>query len=248
MRIRFEAPSGQSLASGYYDHAQRFSWSGQPGLDASYNGAGCNDLTGRLQINEASFGADGVINRFHARFEQHCGGSSAAMRGEVWIDAAGSTSPPPLPAFPATPATPTTVFSYQSDPGDVLGLGQQGTFTLANAAFIPRFATTAAEVNILVRPTAGSLWTLQFKAPSGQFVTPGTYDPAADPSTPGNAFLRVTGPGSCVGALAGKFTVLEAVYGTNGDVYRFRATFEARCATSSATLRGEIFTVADPWR
>jgi hypothetical protein len=42
--------------------------------------------------------------------------------------------------------------------------------------------------------------------------------------------------------------VLEAVYGTNGDVYRFRAIFETHCGASSATLRGEIYVVADPWR
>jgi hypothetical protein len=248
LMMRFEAPAGQSLVSGYYDHAQRFSSSGHSGLDVTYNGSGCNDLTGRVQINEAVFGSGGVVTRFHARFEQHCGNSSAALRGEVWIDAAGSQAPPSLPPFPSAPATPTTVFSFQSDPGDVIGLGQQGTHTLASAVFTPKYSTTDPEVTINIKPSVGN-WSLRFRGPSGQFLTPGTYDPAGDPAAAGNALLRVTGPGTCSGStLSGKFTVLEALYGTNGDVYRFRATFEARCGASSATLRGEIYVVADPWR
>jgi hypothetical protein len=245
LQVRFAAPTGQSLASGYYDHAHRSQSSSQPGLAVDYNGSAC-DLTGRFQISEASFGAGGVVNRFHARFEQHCGNSSAALRGEVWIDAAGSLTPPSLAPFPPAPIPPTTFFSFESDPGDVVGQGQRGTYTLANAVLTPRYVTGEPEVTINLQPSIGS-WSLRFRAPSGQFLTPGTYDPAGDPAAAGTALLRVTGPGSC-STLTGKFTVLEAVYGTNGDVYRFRATFETRCGASSAKLRGEIYVVADPWR
>ncbi len=55
------------------------------------------------------------------------------------------------------------------------------------------------------------------------------------------------GGGSC-STTTGKFVVLDAEYGTKGDVYRFHATFELRCGSSSATFRGEIYVVADPWR
>jgi hypothetical protein len=212
----------------------------------NYNASGCGNLTGRFQISEASFGAGGVVNRFHARFEQHCGNSSAALRGEVWIDAAGSLTPPSLAPFPSAPIPPATSFSFHSDPGDVVGQGQVGTYTLANAVFTPQAPSGEPEVTINIKPSIGS-WSLRFRAPSGLFLTPGTYDPAGDPAVTGGALLRVMGPGSC-GNLAGKFTVLEAVYGTNGDVYRFRATFEARCGASTAMLRGEVYVVADPWR
>ena len=62
------------------------------------------------------------------------------------------------------------------------------------------------------------------------------------------AALFTTGFGTCAGTVTGKFTILEYTYGTQGDLYSFRATFELRCGTATAALRGEIRVMADPWR
>jgi hypothetical protein len=51
-------------------------------------------LTGRFDVLEATFGPNGYIERFHATFEQHCEGATAALRGEVRV-----VNPPPPPAL-----------------------------------------------------------------------------------------------------------------------------------------------------
>ena len=59
-------------------------------------GTGCNVATGRFLVAEAVYKPDNTIQRFHAKFEQHCDGWSPALRGEIWIDSAGSTAIPPM--------------------------------------------------------------------------------------------------------------------------------------------------------
>jgi hypothetical protein len=93
------APAGQQLSPGSYENAARwpFQAATQPGLSFSGDGRGCNTLTGRFQVLEASFGPSGYITRFHATFEQHCEGATAALFGEVQI-----VNPPPPPALAIT--------------------------------------------------------------------------------------------------------------------------------------------------
>jgi hypothetical protein len=250
MSLALAAPSGQPLTAGYYPVAQRFASAGVAGVSFGYNGRGCNQTTGRLLVSEAVYGPGNTVQRFHARFEQHCEGHSPALHGQIWIDAQGSTTPPPLPPFPP-PGSGTTFFSYQSEPGDVVGGGGSGNFTLANGIFTAWSSSSQNEVSIGIssNPQGTASWHLLFAAPTGQQVLPGTYDPAKDPAQSAQARLRVTGWGSCSGTtLNGKFTVIEVLYGTGGTVLRFHATFELRCGTAAAAFRGEIRILADPWR
>jgi hypothetical protein len=98
--LRLEAPAGLQLTPGYYPNSHRFASGGLPGLNFGYDHRGCNDSTGRFLIAEAVYGPGGTVQRFHARFEQYCSGQSAGLRGTIWIDAAGSMTPPTLPPFP----------------------------------------------------------------------------------------------------------------------------------------------------
>jgi hypothetical protein len=88
------APQGAQLVPGAYEGAVRYPFQGpgQPGLSLSGDGRGCNTLTGRFDVLEVLFGPNGFIERFHARFEQHCEGAAAALFGEVQI-----VNPPPPP-------------------------------------------------------------------------------------------------------------------------------------------------------
>jgi len=81
------APQGAQLVPGAYEGAVRYPFQGpgQPGLSLSGDGRGCNTLTGRFDVLEATFGPNGFIERFHATFEQHCEGGPAALFGEVLI-------------------------------------------------------------------------------------------------------------------------------------------------------------------
>ena len=81
------SPTGQPLKPGPYDNARRwpFQSSTQPGLSFSGTGRGCNTLTGSFVIREIVLGPDNTLDRLSASFEQHCEGSSAALRGDINI-------------------------------------------------------------------------------------------------------------------------------------------------------------------
>jgi hypothetical protein len=81
------APAGQQLLPGTYEGAMRYPFQliTVPGLDFSGTGRGCNTLTGRFVIIEATYGTGTTVDRFHATFEQHCEGASVALRGEISI-------------------------------------------------------------------------------------------------------------------------------------------------------------------
>ncbi len=89
------APSGQALTPGTYTGATRFPFNSaaEPGLSIDGNGRGCNTLTGSFTIEDAVFGPNGYVQTLDATYEQHCEGSSAALRGEVHIN---NPAPPPV--------------------------------------------------------------------------------------------------------------------------------------------------------
>jgi hypothetical protein len=247
------APTGQALTPGLYDLAERaaFHAPAQPGLDFGGSGRGCNKVTGRFLVNEAVFGPGNTVQRFHARFEQHCEGASAALRGQIWIDAQGSTTPPALSDFPGSPGGQTTILAFQSQPGDFVGAGTTQNFTLAGHIFSAWGSNSAPAVNIRLAPVgAGPSWMLDMSAPSGTKLQPGTYEnatryPFQAPGVPGLSF---SGNGRGCNTLTGRFDVLEAVYGPQGEVRRFHATFEQHCEGAIPALLGEVWIIADPWR
>ena len=84
--LNLSAPTGQSLKPGTYENARRWPFAaGQPGLDFSGTGRGCNTLTGSFVIRALEMGPGNSLDRFHATFEQHCEGSSPALRGEISV-------------------------------------------------------------------------------------------------------------------------------------------------------------------
>jgi len=248
--LDLKSPGG-TLAPGVYNNATRypFQLAGVPGLSFSGSGRGCNQLTGRFLVAEAVY-AGTEVQRFHARFEQHCEGYSAALHGQIWIDASGAP-PPPLHEFPPPPSGDTTFFSYVSTPGDYVGAGHAATLTLAGMNAIARQEEFRAGVSITLRSTGtlGSFWSLGFGAASGTSLQPGTYTGATRyPFNSGVPGLAVGGEGRGCNRLTGSFVVHEARYGPSNEVLRFHATFEQHCEGSNPALLGEIRIVADPWR
>ena len=242
--IHFQSPEGQDLAPGYFPRALRPASAPpqQPGLDVGWDHRGCNSLTGRFAIGQMTVDSSGVLQRIQATFQQHCEHRSASIRGTIWIDLAGSTSPPAPPVLP-TPSSPTTLFAATSDPGDVLGNGASSTYTLANAVFIPRGSSSQAEVSIL--PASGGSMFFRIAAPSGNLAV-GTYDSV--PVSASGSGSNANGIGGCSAGITGKFTILEYTHGPNGDLYTFRIRIELRCGTATAAYRVEINVFADPWR
>jgi hypothetical protein len=90
----FSAPGGAPLQPGGYDNAQRFADATHPGLDVFGAGRGCNTISGQFTVLSVSYGPYGYLQSLHLTFEQRCGVSTAALRGE--IDLVAPPAPPPV--------------------------------------------------------------------------------------------------------------------------------------------------------
>ena len=88
---------GRNLTPGFYYSGERtpFARVGHPGLDIGGNGRGCNGLSGKFIVLDASFDYSGLspsIRSFAARFEQHCEGGPKALFGEIYINYTPTTT------------------------------------------------------------------------------------------------------------------------------------------------------------
>ena len=95
-------------------------------------------------------------------------------------------------------------------------------------------------------------YSLDFSAPQGTALIPGTYENAQGivrPLSPTLPTLQISAPGfsSCAAPEPSRFTVTEAdlIADQLGTVRRFTATFEQGCrlAARSTTIRGEVVVV-----
>lgn len=82
--LAFGPPQGVPFAAGTYTGAQRFAFAAaeSPGMDIYGNGRGCNTLTGQFTVITALL-TGSQVDSFAADFEQHCEGSTPALRGKV---------------------------------------------------------------------------------------------------------------------------------------------------------------------
>src|SRR6185436_6284888 len=71
--LSLSSGDGSPLAVGTYANAARWPFNdGQPGLDFSGSGRGCNQLSGRFSILELQTDSSGVLTKLAVDFEQHC--------------------------------------------------------------------------------------------------------------------------------------------------------------------------------
>ena len=130
---------------------------------------------------------------------------------------------------------------FNSDPGDYIGQGFPQRFTDADAAFS---ATQNYDGGVSLTIDSGQLggWNLDFAAPEGAPLAPGTYEgamrfPFQAPPLPG---LSVDGESRGCNTLSGRFVVLDVAYGAGSDVLRFSADFEQHCEEGQPALFGSI--------
>ena len=132
-----------------------------------------------------------------------------------------------------------------SDAGDYIGQGRSYSFsTTSGNLFFARSSQAGSDILVTVRPDPvdTTFWSLEFAAPTGQQLVPGTYTGAQratsrDPGAPG---LDVNGDGRGCSRVTGSFTVLDAVYEPSGYVDSFHAVFEQHCDGLAPALRGEV--------
>jgi hypothetical protein len=166
---------------------------------------------------------------------------------------AGLTIPPVLAASEVIPGTNIrkcnpprgrryrTFLYYCSQPGDYIGGGQERIFTPVDGDFIPSGTSSGGVVTINFNG-GPDWWSADFIAPRGAALQSGTYKgaqryPFQSPTKPGFDF---SGSGRGCNRLSAQFTIRQIVYGTDGKIELFDATFTQRCEETMPPLYGWI--------
>jgi hypothetical protein len=136
------------------------------------------------------------------------------------------------------------MLAMSSDAGDYIGQGRLYSFATPSNLFFARSDEGGSRITVTVRPDPvdTSYWSLEFAAPWGQQLVPGTYTNVerASSRSIGSAGLDINGEYRGCNRVAGSFTVLEARYEPSGYVDSFDATFEQHCEGATPALRGEV--------
>ncbi len=230
----FEASSGHLLLPGTtFTGATRYPFNSTgAGLDVSGNGRGCNELTGKFTVNEATFDGSGALKSFAVDFEQHCEGNSPALTGSIaWR--ASDPSAPPLDITPPAGVTQLTALvgsrsahltwasPADADWVDVVVRGVQGSSP-------PRTPTSGREI-YTGRRTSADIGSLSLGVPYSLAVftrdTSGNLGPAHSIIVPASrvsvqpAASRITYGQST--RLVGKLTDAQSDAGLSGKELRF---------------------------
>lgn len=234
-----------SLQVGYYGTLQRYPFHNpvRGGLDWSGEGRGCNMLTGWFAVDNVSY-AEGMLNAIDIRFEQHCEGSPAALRGEIHWRAGDMTSPSGPSSIPAglwepSPGTTPNDGNYmylQSDVGDWIGAG--GTY-LYSASEI---AVAAIGGRLSITINGAQTWRGNFQAMNTlSALEPGYYGNLQrylfhNPTIGG---LDWSGEGRGCNTLTGWFAIDSVTY-VNNTLSAINLRFEQHCEGGAAALRGKL--------
>jgi hypothetical protein len=145
--------------------------------------------------------------------------------------------------------------SFSGDAGDYISQGKSSSYSSSKGDALDVSSATGGTVSISVNAYNGDWWTLDFDAPGtpdrpvpGQpsVLAPGTYTGAHRYPFNGNGpGLSLSGEGRGCNQLTGSFTIIKAVFGPQGYVQTFDATFEQHCEGGTPAARGEVH-IANP--
>lgn len=218
---------------------------GRSGLTWFGEGRACSSSYGWFAVDNVKYQGPRVIE-IKVRFERHCNGSSAALRGEITYYADDTTKPPP-PVVPA-PATlwrpadvGNTVGNYayfESEEGDYVGLGKTYRYDQRNANIKVYGATN----DLVISVEGNEIWSGELRAMYGATDLQPGYYPAVHGSrfnNPVKGGLSWTGTGRGCSKSTGWF-VVDSVTVSNYSVTALDLRFEQHCEGRAAALRGVI--------
>ncbi len=240
----FAAPGGVAPTAGTYERAQLCMQQSptRPGLAVVVGfGYGCDELDGTFVVFESDVSPDGTVNSFAVNFEQHCNHEEPALRGAIRFN---SSVPFDAPTPTAPPATPTPlrwdfIAQIDSEPGDYIGFGQR--YVLTNGDGVLTATHERGGVSLRFYGGIENRWRFSFSAPDGKDLVPGAYELArgAPSGNPWRPHIAVSSPGRGCGSV-GRFDVLEAEFGPDGEVERLAVDFVQRCDQSVPSLTGSL--------
>jgi hypothetical protein len=237
------------LEPGYYGSLQGYPFHNpaRGGLDWSGQYRGCNTLTGWFTVDSVTYVA-GALAAIDLRFEQHCGGGTPALHGQIHWDSSDTTAPPgpvyPLPAglWAPTPGSTPESGNYvylESDAGDYIGGGQTYLYTPATAD-MSFFGTDAY---LLVGVNGTEHWGGSFVAmhPVTQLSVAyyGNAVQHTGSQNPTRPAIDWSGEGRGCNTLTGWFTVDSVTY-SGTTIAGIDLRFEQVCWGSVSALHGKI--------
>lgn len=138
-------------------------------------------------------------------------------------------------------AVTTGTLSFSGDQGDYISQGKSYSYSTGNDDALTVSSSSGSTVRISVNAYNGDWWDLEFDAPATRVLTAGTYSAAHRYPFNGNGpGLALGGEGRGCNELTGSFTVTKAIFGPNGYVQAFDATFEQHCEGGDPAARGKI--------
>ena len=140
---------------------------------------------------------------------------------------------------PAWAAPAVSGLKLVSMPGDFIGQGQTATYRGRDTSVTGYGSAGGASVSV-TDPVNG--WTLDFAAPGGIALVPGSYPDAARLPfhSPLGAGMSVTGNGRGCNQLKGWFRVLEYSVNASGVVTRLAIDFMQNCEVFNPPLYGSL--------
>lgn len=244
------------LKPGYYGDLQRYGPHNpaKGGMDWFGDGRGCNTLNGWFVVDSVTM-VNGVLQALDLRFEQHCEGNAAALRGKIHWRFDDST-PPPLPVYPppanlwkpaANQIPATGNFAYfESSAGDPVGDGASQLFTSPSTPISVEGGGMGVRLDVVTSPRwIGSFVAMQ---PAGRIVR-GYYGDMhyyIDQRTMFTGGMGIGNTRYACSALNGWFAVDSIERNTDGAVIAIEIRFEQTCDGASAPLRGAIRWRAPP--
>lgn len=238
-----------NLQAGYFSNLSRavFNDPAPGALDWSGEARGCSTLNGWIAIDKIEF-EGGAVTALDLRFEQHCEGQAAALRGQIrWTHANANsgraTGPAPIPAGLWQPAPGTTPASgnylyLQGSNGDYISRGQTYAYTAADTVFTVKSESAGLHVDIV----GNQRWSGDFQGMQGLSQLSVGYYGGLQRYPFHNAVLgglSWTGESRGCNRLSGWFVIDKISYsGTTLTEVTLR--FEQYCDGSTVPLRGKL--------
>ena len=224
------------------------------GLDAGKSGLtwfgearSCTSSYGWFAIDSLKYSGT-FLTEVRVRFERHCNGVAAALRGEITFYADDQTKPPlpvsPPPASlwapPADVANSIGNYAYfESDVGDYVGAGKTYRYDQRSASVLVSGGGTRWSIQVRGDET----WSAELSAPASPPALVAGYYPGVHGSrfsNPVKGGLSWTGVGRGCSKSSGWFVIDSVATGSNGLVTALDLRFVQQCEGRAAALRGVV--------
>lgn len=144
-------------------------------------------------------------------------------------------------------AVTTGTLTISGDSNDSITMGKSYSYSISKGAVLDVSSEDGSKVRISVTTPNGGQWHLDFSSPDqpaagrSPVLVPGTYTVAQYPDySRTSPKLDVWGGSGCAFGVTGSFAIKKAIFGPQGYVQAFDATFVQHCDGATPAARGEV--------